>query len=297
MPLVQPSHSEFISLNQHRYHLRHWGDPAAPLLVMLHGWMDSSATFQFLVDALPGEWHVVAPDWRGFGDSDWNRDSYYFPDYLADLDALLSHLSPQQPVRLLGHSMGAMIAGIYAGVRPERIACLSLVEGFGLNATRPAEAPGRYARWLRERRDAPSFNALGRLEDVANKLIERNPRLIAPRAHWLASMLTRQRDDGQLVYRADPRHKMVNPVLYRLEEAKCCWQRITAPVQWVMGGDMWDHPMAKGVMDSLPERRACFARLQENVIAGAGHMIQWEQPEVLAQVIQPFLIQAEIRSA
>jgi pimeloyl-ACP methyl ester carboxylesterase len=83
---------------------------------------------------------------------------------------------------------------------------------------------------------------------------------------------------------------MVNPVLYRLEEAKSCWQRITAPVQWVIGGAHWDHPMAKGVRDTLPERRACFARLQEDVIADAGHMIQWEQPNRLAQVIQSFLL-------
>lgn len=287
---VQPSRSEFITLNQHHYHLRHWGEPEAPLLIMLHGWMDSAATFQFLVDALPGNWHVVAPDWRGFGDSAWNTGSYYFPDYLADLDALLDHLSPDQPVRLLGHSMGAMIAGIYAGVRPERIARLSLVEGFGLNATRPTEAPGRYARWLRERREPRSFNPLGSLENVAAKLIERNPRLEQQRARWLAASLTRCNAQGELVYRADPRHKMVNPVLYRLEEAKSCWQRISAPVQWVMGGDMWDHPMAKGVMDTLPERRACFARLQENVIADAGHMIQWEQAARLAAAIHPFLI-------
>jgi pimeloyl-ACP methyl ester carboxylesterase len=79
MQPVQPSRSEFITINQHHYHLRHWGEPSAPLLVMLHGWMDSSATFQFLVDALPGNWHVVAPDWRGFGDSAWNTGSYYFP--------------------------------------------------------------------------------------------------------------------------------------------------------------------------------------------------------------------------
>ncbi|MBV8680205.1 MAG: alpha/beta hydrolase [Aquitalea sp.] len=289
MNILHPSHSETVLLNQHRYHLRHWGPDEAPLLVMLHGWMDSSSTFQFLVDALAGHWHVVAPDWRGFGDSAWNAGSYYFPDYLADLDALLQHLSPTQPVRLLGHSMGAMIAGIYAGVRPERIARLTLVEGFGLNATRPEEAPGRYARWLRERREAPGFNTLGSLSAVASKLQERNPRLNAAAAYWLAEALTRTDDAGQLVYRADPRHKMVNPVLYRLEEAKSCWRRIKAPVQWVMGGDQWDHPMAKGVLDTLPERRACFALLQECMIENAGHMVQWEQATALAQVLEAFM--------
>ena len=290
MTTMRPARTEYCVLNQHRHMLRHWGPEHAAPLFMLHGWMDSSATFQFLVDELPEDVHVIALDWRGFGDSDWNTGSYYFPDYLADLDALLHHLSPDQPVRLLGHSMGAMIAGIYAGVRPERIVRLSLVEGFGLNATRPAEAPGRYARWLRERQQAPVFNTLDSLESVASKLVERNPRLDMTAALWLAASLTRRNQQGELVYRADPRHKMVNPILYRLEEAKSCWQRITAPVQWVMGGDHWDHPMAKGVRDTLPERRACFASLQEEVIAGAGHMIQWEQPGRLAQLIQNFLL-------
>ena len=289
MTALTISRSEIVQLNQHAIHLRHWGKEDAPLLLMLHGWMDSSATFQFLVDALPGSWHVVAPDWRGFGDSAWNTGSYYFPDYLADLDALLHHLSPEHPVKLVGHSMGAMIAGIYAGVRPERIERLSLVEGFGLNATRPAEAPGRYARWLREQRESPSFKPLRSLESVASQLMERNPRLTSPRAQWLAAALTRCDSQGQLHYRADPRHKMVNPVLYRLEEAKSCWQRISAPVQWILGTQVWQHPMAKGVLDTLPERRACFARLQEQQIADAGHMVQWEQPEALAILLQAFM--------
>lgn len=285
---VLPSRSETVILRQHRYHVRHWGADGAPRLFMLHGWMDSSATFQFLVDALGDGWHVIAPDWRGFGDSEWNRGSYYFPDYLADLDALLQHYSPDAPVTLIGHSMGAMIAGLYAGVRPERLARLVCVEGFGLAATRPEEAPGRYARWLREQHTTPGYQPLGTLDDVAARLIERNPRLDSARAGFLAAALTHE-IDGALRYRADPRHKMVNPVLYRLEEAKACWRRIACPVLWVIGGDMWDHPMAKGVFATLDERRACFARLSEVTVPEAGHMIQWEQPERLAEALRPFL--------
>ncbi|MDN0083564.1 alpha/beta hydrolase [Crenobacter sp. SG2305] len=283
-----PSRSEFLSVNGRRYHLRRWGDPAAPLLVMLHGWMDCSATFQFLVDALSDDWHVVAPDWRGFGLSQWNDGNYYTPDYQVDLDDLLEHLSPGEPVRLVGHSMGAMVSGLYAGIRPERVAKLALVEGFGLTDTRPAEAPGRYARWLRENRQRPSYSPLEGLDEVAAKLVERNPGMSAERARWVAEQLTETRD-GALTYRADPRHKMVNPVLYRLEEAKACWRRIACPVQWVIGGRMWDHPMAKGVFDTLDERRACFADLREVIIDGAGHMIQWEQPDRLAEVLADFL--------
>ncbi|EEG07708.1 alpha/beta fold hydrolase [Pseudogulbenkiania ferrooxidans] len=282
------SRSETVILRQHRYHVRHWGADGAPRLFMLHGWMDSSATFQFLVDALGDGWHVIAPDWRGFGDSEWNRGSYYFPDYLADLDALLQHYSPDTPVTLIGHSMGAMIAGLYAGVRPERLTRLVCVEGFGLAATRPEEAPGRYARWLREQHTMPGYQPLGTLDDVAARLAERNPRLDSARARFLAAALTHE-IDGTLRYRADPRHKMVNPVLYRLEEAKACWRRIACPVLWVIGGDMWDHPMAKGVFATLDERRACFARLSEVTVPEAGHMIQWEQPERLAEALRPFL--------
>ncbi|MDF0604748.1 alpha/beta hydrolase [Neisseriaceae bacterium TC5R-5] len=277
-----------VTLNQHAYQLRHWGDPNAPLLLMLHGWMDSSATFQLLVDALPEQWHIVAPDWRGFGDSAWNHGNYYAADYLADLDALLQHLSPQLPVNVLGHSMGAMITGIYAGVRPERVARLMLVEGFGLPATPATEAPARYARWLREMQQPPTFAPLLGLPEVASKLIERSPNLPLSAALWLAEQLTHCDDAGQLRYRADPRHKMSNPILYRLEEAKACWRQITAPVHWVLGTEEWDHPIASTVLNTLPERRACFKQLQETAISGAGHMVQWEQPLKLAEVVSRF---------
>ncbi|MEO9384146.1 alpha/beta fold hydrolase [Chromobacterium phragmitis] len=283
------SRSQYLTVNHRRYHLRRWGPEDAPLLVLLHGWMDSSATFQFMIDALAGEWQVAAPDWRGFGDSQWNDGGYYFPDYLADLDDLLRQLSPNRPVKLLGHSMGAMIAGIYAGVRPERIEKLVLAEGFGLNPTRPAEAPGRYGRWLRESAQDIRFDTMASLEQPADRLLARNPLLTPERARWLAAALTRPVDGG-LVYRADPRHKMVNPVLYRLEEAMACWRRISAPVLWLLGEHPFDHPVVSGVLATLDERRACFAQLSEETIAGAGHMLQWEKPEQMAAEVERFLL-------
>ncbi|AVG16231.1 alpha/beta hydrolase [Chromobacterium vaccinii] len=289
---MTPSSSQYLTLNQRRCHLRRWGDGDAPLLVLLHGWMDSSATFQFMVDALQEEWRGVAPDWRGFGDSQWNDGSYYFPDYLADLDDLLRQLSPDQPVKLLGHSMGAMIAGIYAGVCPQRIEKLVLAEGFGLNPTRPAEAPGRYGRWLRETSQAMGFEPMESPEQAANKLVARNPGVTLERARWLAAELTRPVDGG-VVYRADPRHKMVNPVLYRLEEAMACWRRISAPVLWLLGEQPFGHPVVSDVMATLDQRRACFARLSEATIAGAGHMLQWEKPEQMAAEVERFLLRQD----
>ena len=127
---------------------------------LLHGWMDVSASFQFLVDALERDWYVIAPDWRGFGLSEWAAGGYWFLDYLGDLDVLLRLLAQDRSVNLVGHSMGGNVANLYAGVRPERVRKLALLEGFGLPRTTPdrrAGAPGQMAR--RDRRST-DFQAL-----------------------------------------------------------------------------------------------------------------------------------------
>ena len=139
------------------YHVREWGDPAQPLVVMLHGWGDCSASFQFTVDAMSSNWHVIAPDWRGFGLSHFRTDTYWFPDYVADLHALLSIYTPDAQANLLGHSMGANAAGLYAGVFPERVRAFINVEGFGLADSDPAAAPDNYRRWI-ERQVAARSN-------------------------------------------------------------------------------------------------------------------------------------------
>ena len=120
-----------------QYAVSEWGDSSRPLLVLLHGWGDTGSSFQFLVDALTRDWLVIAPDWRGFGETRCRAQSYWFPDYIADLDVLLDIYSAQQPVRLVGHSMGANVAGLYAGVFPERVEAFINIEGFGLTESEP----------------------------------------------------------------------------------------------------------------------------------------------------------------
>ena len=137
-----------------RLHVRRWGNPDAPMLFMLHGWMDVAASFQFVVDALGGDWQVIAPDMRGFGLSDWpvaerGGGNYWFHDYLADLDALLDHYAPTGQVNLVGHSLGANIVCLYAGVRPERVRRVVDLEGFGLAPSHSAQAPQTSAQLAR----------------------------------------------------------------------------------------------------------------------------------------------------
>jgi pimeloyl-ACP methyl ester carboxylesterase len=279
------------------YHVTAWGNPAnvgpaAPPLVMLHGWMDVGMSFQFVVDAFAAERHVIAPDWRGFGLTETpNTDTYWFPDYLADLDALLDQLVPGQPIDLLGHSMGGNVAMLYAGVRPERIRRLINLEGFGLPDSRPSQAPKRYAQWLDDLKTPQQLRSYDSLDAVAERLRKNNPLLREDRAAWLAVHWSRQDEHGHWVILGDPAHKRANPVLYRKEEVLACWERIAAPVLWVEG-DRTD--VAKWWGDRYPRadfeaRLAVVPKLERHVLSPAGHMLHHDQPEALAERIEAFL--------
>ena len=286
---TKPSRSTFLRIRDIDYHVREWGDPAAPLLVMLHGWMDVSASFQFLIDALEREWHVVGPDWRGYGLSEWSTaGSYWLPDYIADLDAILEHYSPGRAVDLVAHSLGGNMALMYAGARPERVARLVNLEGLGMSGDSPDMAPGRLARWLAELREPPSLKPYASLEAVVERLRKTNPHLREDRARFLAQHWSAPSDAGTYRILGDPAHKVVNPYLYRAEEVVACWAAITAPVLWVMARDSG---YAKR-MDALPgyaDRIASIKSVERQWIADAGHMLHHDQPEQLAVAIEEFL--------
>ncbi len=287
---MTPSESIFLTLRGLRHHCRCWGDPAAPKLFLLHGWMDVSASFQFFVDALSGRWHAIAPDWRGYGLSGWSAgDSYWFPDYLGDLDALLGHWSPAAPAVLVGHSMGGNVASLYAGVRPERVARLVNLEGFGLPTTEPSRAPDRYAEWLEELGRPQRFRDYASFDELGARLRQANPRLAPERARFLAQHWGVATESGRVALRSDPAHKRVSPILYRLDEAKACWRRVTAPVLWVEGGESQTLARLRIAGTELEERKRCFARLTTRTLAGAGHMVHHDQPEALARMVEEFL--------
>ncbi len=286
---MHPDRSEFVNVRGIDYHCRIWGESGAPRLFCLHGWMDVSASFQFLVDAMSPGMQVIAPDWRGYGQSGWSgSDSYWFPDYLADLEGLLAHFQPDTPVSLLGHSMGANVACLYAGVRPDRVASLINLEGFGMSAGRADGAPRRYARWLDELGDAGLVRDYADFAALAARLQKNNARLPAERALFLARHWGKEQGGG-VVLRADPAHKRINPVMYRLEEAEACWRQISAPVLWVEGAQSTTPQHIGLTTQDIDARKRCFARLDSRVIADAGHMLHHDQPAALARVIEDFL--------
>jgi pimeloyl-ACP methyl ester carboxylesterase len=292
-PKMKPSRSEFLDLRGLRTHVRHWGRQGAPKIFMLHGWMDVAASFQFVVDCLEGDWHVIAPDWRGFGLSEWaHADTYWFPDYLADLEALLDHYAPDEAVNLVGHSMGGNIAGIYAGVRPARVARLVNLEGFGLAATDAEQAPARLASWLDDLRTPPTLRTYPSQEAVAARLQKTNPRLPAERAAFLAAHWAAPNADGQWEILGDPAHKKHGPMLYKVDEVLACWRATTAPVLCVEAEEtnmwLWMGPKEEARRE-VDRRIAHLPNATARRMPDAGHMLHHDQPERLARMIEDFL--------
>ena len=263
------------------YAVTEWGDKDAPLLVFLHGFSDAGATFQFVVDEFRHDWLVVAPDWRGFGRTQPDTEAFWFPDYLADLDRLLSHYSADSPVRLIGHSMGGNIAGLYAGAFPERVAALVNLEGFGLPDSSPSDAPRRYREWVEHGRQLPEPTVRDNYSALAEVIRHRNPRMSRPQAEFVARQWAEDiGDDTAARLRLHPAHKLPNPVLYRLAEVEACWREVTADVLLVAGRDS----------DFASPENLPFPRCRTEWIDDSGHMLHFEQPAVLARLIEEFLL-------
>ncbi len=294
----RPSTSVFLPIRTLTYHVRTWGQPVPdqPPLVLLHGWMDVSASFQFVVDALPSTHFVIAPDWRGFGlTSSGGADSFWFPDYLADLDALLDHFADGSQVNLLGHSMGGNVAMLYAGVRPERISRLINLEGFGLPANSPEQAPGRFAHWMDEVRllhnGTRHVKTYDSVAAVARRLMKTNPRLSQDKADWLASHWSTESAPGQWRILGETAHKITSAMLYRVEEMQAVYRNIRAPMLMVEAledsiAQWWSGKFSR------PEHHArlqAVRRCEMVQLANCGHMLHHDQPERVAQLIERFL--------
>lgn len=291
--MPRPSRSEFHLVRGTQVHVRRWGNPQAPLLVLLHGMMDMSATFQFMVDALQKDWNVAAPDWPGFGLSEPRGGDYSHTGNIADLEALLQILSPDAPARLVAHSMGAQVASLYCGARPHRVAALASLDGISpLPPEDPCFELERLRRWL-------DFTACPRprrvFDDAATfavRLMEGNPRLARERAAFLARQFTRPLPDGRAELLADPRlyaggtvprfpQKVVNAAL----------ASFGGPVLFILGGRSRirrTFEQAPGGLQILADRLGASARARQVTLPEAGHNLHHDAPEQVAALLEEF---------
>ena len=295
---MTPSRSEFVPLRGMSHHVHLWGDPAAPKLFLLHGWMDVGASFQFLVDALTSERCVIAPDLRGFGRSEWQPQGYWFPDYVADLDALLDHYEPDDRVDLAGHSLGGNVVMHFAGARPARVRRLISLDGFGIPEEPPDIAPRKVESWLDALRTMPEFKPYASLAAVADRLQKNNPRLPRDKAEYLAAHWAEAMADGRARLVSDPRHKLPFPTVYRMAEVESIWRRIEAPTLWVAAAEThilrWLSGGTKGTQEVdrfaiVRQRMALIRTARLEIVANAGHMLHHDQPDAVARLVEAFL--------
>ena len=186
--------------------------------------------------------------------------------------------------------MGGNVAAMYAGIRPDRVARLVNMEGFGVKDSRPEDAPNRYARWLDQLQKGARLRDYGSFDELAGRLRSNNSRLTPERSLFLAQHWGKANEDGRVALRADPAHKLINPVLYRLEEARACWRGITAPVLWIEGETSQNASALRMSAADRDSRKKSFSNLVARTIPDSGHMIHHDQPELVAAVIEDFLL-------
>jgi pimeloyl-ACP methyl ester carboxylesterase len=270
------------------HHLIRWGPDSGDPVLLLHGFADCAATFQFVADTIDPGLPLLAIDWRGFGRSARSPGGYWFPDYCADLEAMLEAFCTRGPARIVGHSMGANVAMIYAGVRPASVRALVNLEGIGLPRTQPSQAPARLRQWLDELREPLATGQYASLAELTARVAKRNPGLAAEQAEFIAACWSEPIANGGVRLLADPAHRRTNPYLYRREEVEACWRAIEARVLLVVGdaSELLPRLAPEGGADSF---KAIVPGLAVERVAGAGHMLHHEAPRAVARLIESFV--------
>ncbi len=284
----RPGRHQTLPIRGLEHHLIRWGPDSDDPLLLLHGYADCAASFQFTADEIAPELPLVAIDWRGFGGSARSPGGYWFPDYTADLERIIDELCPHGPARLVGHSMGANVAMIYAGVRPARVRCLINLEGFGLPRTESSQAPARLEKWLDQLRQPVELADYADTAELAARIAGRNPRLTPERAAFIAECWSAPLPGGGVRLLADPAHRLVNPYLYRREEMEACWRRIEARVLLVIGAES-DHVARLDAEGGAEMLKSLIRDLRIERVAGAGHMLHHEEPRAVARLIEAFV--------
>jgi pimeloyl-ACP methyl ester carboxylesterase len=300
-PVVQASvvgrasRSEFHEVRGVRLHVRRWAKPEAPLLLMLHGWMDSSATFQFVVDAFAAEWNVVAPDWAGYGLSGRRCGDYLATSYIADLDALLGIFSPSSPALIVAHSMAGQVSTLYCGARPHRVAALVNLDGLAPLPPFGGEAEiDRLAMWLDYAAQTRQPRTFDSTAAFAAELVARNPRLNPDRAEFLARHFSRESPDGRVELLADPRHYRVGSMpRFSPDTIEAALHRFAGRVLWIRGGRSHlsrvfeRHPQGP---ETLARRFASARNGSQVLLPHAGHNVQHDEPERVAHFVERFML-------
>ncbi len=277
-------------------HVLEWSNDRAPaspetkIAILLHGFQDTAWSWDLVAPSLvEAGYRVFAPDLRGFGASDRVHESgyYYFPDYVFDLTELVDALAADTKIFLVGHSMGGTVATMWAGVFPERIERLALLEGVGPPAFDEDMVIDRTKAWIDGVRKGRTRLSSGgekpmSFDEAVRRLAIGHPGVRDDIVRRRTEQLTRKLADGQLTWNFDPIHRTRSPIPFALSRWRAHASRITAPTLFVGGGPTGFHPGDEA------ERIATFASARVEEIADAGHMLHWTRPEEVARLLVAF---------
>ncbi len=286
--MTEPSSKRVDLETDLSYHYLEWDAVGSDhTIVFVHGFLDSASGWRHAIsEELCKNFHIVAPDMRGHGDSDrvGKGGYYHFLDYVADLRSFIQAVG-RAKVSLVGHSMGGSIVGYYAGAFPDTADRLVLMEGMG-PPENETPAPDRVVHWIRgwNRARLRKPHVYASTKAAAEKLRARDAKLSAEMALQLATWGTRKEGEG-VAFKHDSLHLTQGPTGYSVDVALEFWQRIPCPVLLIDGGDS---RMRLGPKEHA-RRTGGLANKHEVEIAGAGHMIQRHQPAELARVLLGFL--------
>lgn len=265
--------------------------PARATVLLLHGFQDAAGTWDRVAPALAERGHrVLAPDLRGFGDSDRvaaepGGGYYHFPDYVADVARLIESEVPGE-LALVGHSMGGTVATLYAGAQPERVTKLALLEGIGPPDHPPEAAPDRMRSWLgdlaKQRANATRARRPMTEAEALSRLAMNHPNVPRDILSSRLPHLTRAEGDG-LVWRFDPLHRTTSPMPFYAAAYRAFASRVKCPVLYVSGGAQGFRPPDEA------ERLTAFPAAKHVDLPEAGHMVHWTKPAELATTLASFL--------
>lgn len=278
--------SRYFASQRLQMHYVDWGNESAPLLALVHGGRDHARSWDRVARAFRSDWHVVAPDLRGHGDSAWSPDGAYASAYMVgDLLAFMRHLG-DGPVAIVAHSMGAALSLRYAGVFPENVRRLAAIEGIGLDSfTKRDPVESRWASFLDRRisLDGLTPRHYARLDDALARMRQANPHLDEDLARHLTIHGVTGDEDGGFRWKYDPYITALYPDDLSDEERFALWRRIDCPVWLVHGADSWARHPSEG------DRLAQFRDPRVTSFEGAGHWVQHDRFDDFVVELRDFL--------
>ncbi|MBV9861388.1 MAG: alpha/beta hydrolase [Alphaproteobacteria bacterium] len=273
-----------------RLHYVDWGNPGAPPLLLVHGGRDHCRNWDWVAAALRHDWHILAPDLRGHGDSQWSPDgNYTLASYIYDL-AQLIHQQELAPVTIVAHSLGGNIALRYAGVYPDKVRRLVAIEGVGASPEKAAER-GRVAiaermqAWISEERALSGRmpRRYASIDEALKRMQEANRHLSPEQARHLTHHGVNQNEDGTYSWKFDNYVRAGSPYGMTRAELEQLWERIACPTLLVYGNESWaSNPQNDG-------RIRHFRTSKVVSFDGAGHWVHHDRLQGFLDLLREFL--------